>query len=55
MTERFDLVSDCIATENTAAEIIGLLDLKPHPEGNQYRGTIRDTTTYKTQSLYLEV
>ena len=26
----------------TAAEIIALLDLKPHPEGGHYRETFRD-------------
>jgi hypothetical protein len=30
----------------TAAEIIRLLDLKPHPEGGHYRQTFRDTLTY---------
>ena len=29
----------------TAAEIIRLLDLKPHPEGGHYRETFRDTRT----------
>jgi predicted cupin superfamily sugar epimerase len=27
----------------TAADIIGLLDLKPHPEGGHFRETFRDT------------
>jgi predicted cupin superfamily sugar epimerase len=30
----------------TAAEIIRLLDLKPHPEGGHYRQTFRDPLTY---------
>jgi uncharacterized protein len=30
----------------TAAEIIRLLDLKPHPEGGHYRQTFRDSLTY---------
>ena len=30
----------------TAAEIIRLLDLKPHPEGGHYRETFRDPLTY---------
>jgi len=30
----------------TAAEIIRLLDLKPHPEGGYYRQTFRDSLTY---------
>ena len=30
----------------TAAEIIRLLDLKPHPEGGHYRQTFRDFLTY---------
>ena len=42
------MVSDCIATENTAAEIIGLLDLQPHPENGHYREPSRDTATDKT-------
>jgi hypothetical protein len=29
----------------TAADIIRLLDLKPHPEGGHYRETFRDTRT----------
>ena len=29
----------------TAAEVIHLLDLKPHPEGGHYRQTFRDTRT----------
>jgi predicted cupin superfamily sugar epimerase len=29
----------------TAAEIIRLLDLKPHPEGGHYRETFRDTAS----------
>jgi uncharacterized protein len=30
----------------TAAEIIRLLDLKPHPEGGHYRQTFRDSLIY---------
>ena len=30
----------------TAAEIIRLLELKPHPEGGHYRQTFRDPLTY---------
>lgn len=30
---------------HSAAEIIRLLDLKPHPEGGHYRETFRDTRT----------
>jgi uncharacterized protein len=33
----------------TAAEIIRLLDLKPHPEGGHYRQTFRDSLTYPSQ------
>jgi predicted cupin superfamily sugar epimerase len=29
----------------TAAEVIRMLDLKPHPEGGHYRQTFRDTRT----------
>ncbi|HTH34252.1 MAG TPA: cupin domain-containing protein, partial [Xanthobacteraceae bacterium] len=29
----------------TAAEIVRLLDLKPHPEGGHYRQTFRDSLT----------
>ena len=29
----------------TAAEVIRLLDLKPHPEGGHYRETFRDPLT----------
>jgi predicted cupin superfamily sugar epimerase len=32
-----------MAASLTAAEIIRLLDLKPHPEGGHYRETFRDT------------
>ena len=41
-------MSDCIVTENTAAEIIGLLDLQPHPENGFYRDTSRYTATDET-------
>jgi predicted cupin superfamily sugar epimerase len=30
----------------TAAEIIRVLDLKPHPEGGHYRETFRDDRTH---------
>jgi uncharacterized protein len=33
----------------TAAEIIRLLDLKPHPEGGHYRQTFRDSLTYPSR------
>jgi uncharacterized protein len=29
----------------TAADVIGMLDLKPHPEGGHFRETFRDTLT----------
>jgi predicted cupin superfamily sugar epimerase len=32
----------------TAAELIRLLDLQPHPEGGHYRETFRDTRTIET-------
>jgi predicted cupin superfamily sugar epimerase len=32
----------------TAAELIRLLDLQPHPEGGHYRETFRDTRTNET-------
>ena len=41
-------MSDCIVTENTAAEIIGLLDLRPHAEHGLYRAIPRDTLTGET-------
>lgn len=32
-----------VASELTAAEVVRLLDLKPHPEGGHYRETFRDS------------
>jgi predicted cupin superfamily sugar epimerase len=36
---------DSAATSLSAAEIIRLLDLEPHPEGGHYRETFRDAAT----------
>jgi hypothetical protein len=32
----------------TAADVIRLLDLKPHPEGGHFRQTFRDTTQFES-------
>lgn len=37
---------------HTAADIIRLLDLKPHPEGGHYRETFRDSHTDHTGRAY---
>jgi uncharacterized protein len=35
----------------TSSDIIGLLDLKPHPEGGHYRETLRDPMTHGDRSV----
>lgn len=35
----------------TAAEVIGLLDLQPHPEGGRFRETLRDPRTFEGRSV----
>jgi len=35
----------------TAADVIHLLGLKPHPEGGHYRETLRDEMTYDERSV----
>ena len=35
----------------TASDIVRLLDLKPHPEGGNYRETLRDSASYNDRSV----
>lgn len=35
----------------TAAEVIALLDLQPHPEGGRFRETFRDPRTIEGRSV----
>jgi len=41
----------CLVLRMTAAEIIRVLELKPHPEGGHYRETLRDSMNYDGRSV----